>query len=140
MFLCCSIKTQLKPDNNFETQFTFDKWLRESLRLIESCSFLTTSWDFLLLHVRWLTNCQFYLLPLASAIFYFFCFRTVTFWTTIFKIFSDNLIKLQISCKFQYNIFINRMHFLLLPGMREFSSRKTFPLLVIIVLELTDVI
>ena len=63
MFLCCS-----ETWNDFKTQFTFDKWFG----LNASCSFLTASWNFLLLHVWWLNNSQSCLLP-PFLFFHFFC-------------------------------------------------------------------
>ena len=54
MFLC-----RKRLQNDFRTQFTFDKWFS----LNASCSFLTTSWNFFLLHVWWLNNSQSCLLP-----------------------------------------------------------------------------
>ena len=40
--------------NDFWTQIRFDKWSR----MIETCSFLTTSWNFMLMYVRRLNNYQ----------------------------------------------------------------------------------
>ena len=54
MFLCCS-----KNWKHFWTQIRFNKWFS----LNASCSFLTTSWNFLLLHVQWINNSQSCLLP-----------------------------------------------------------------------------
>ena len=53
---------------DFWTQIRFNKWFS----LNASCSFLTTSWNFLLLHVRWLNNSQSCLLPPFYLFIHFF--------------------------------------------------------------------
>ena len=44
----------------------------QSKCIMYTCSFLTTSWNFLLLHVRWLNNSQSCLLPPCLYIYSFF--------------------------------------------------------------------
>ena len=49
LLLCCS-----KNQNEFLSQIRFDKWSW----MVKKCSFLTTSWNFMLMYVRRLNNYQ----------------------------------------------------------------------------------
>ena len=101
MFLCV-----IKLQNHFRTQFTFDKWFS----LNASCSFLTTSWNFLLRHVWWLNNSQSCLLP-PFLFFQFFMFFKRLLFLWIFP---------QVCCHAK----------LPLPyALKEFTGRKRFNIL-----------
>ena len=72
MFLCV-----IKLQNHFRTQIRFDKWFS----LNASCSFLTTSWNFMLMYVQRLNNYQNSLLSPFFGIFEdFHFFQFFHFW------------------------------------------------------------
>ena len=76
MFLC-----HFKLQNHFRTQIRFDKWYW----MIETCSFLTTSWNFMLMYVRRLNNYQNCLL--SPFLWFFMIFPFFNFWNFFKRLF-----------------------------------------------------